>query len=328
MDSPRILVADDSPLVLRMIEKMMTEAGLQVVTARDGLEALDKAVNQDVQLVILDVMMPRMNGYQACRLLKTEPTTASVPVVILTSRDQEGDRFWGLETGADYYITKDSEPHRILDLVKNILAMTLMYGYDGVDLDWEVAEDPNYDNNPANVARFLAFHKEVRDSVRTHKGLMITAAITDDWYPNCSAAVCPIMDQANSMSYDQTAASEWRDASIVFKLGAPKANHGIGFDMSNLADNLAKCRLAIDSGFGGVMGWDVGKSSATAYDSLARYVTHTPVTGVYPFRIRSPRTARPTLFAGAGSLWFNGGAYDARGRRTATVLLGGPASAP
>jgi two-component system cell cycle response regulator len=105
-----------------MIEKMMTEAGLQVVTARDGLEALDKAVSEDVQLVILDVMMPRMNGYQACRLLKTEPSTASVPVVILTSKDQEGDRFWGLETGADYYITKDSDPHRIVDLVKNILA--------------------------------------------------------------------------------------------------------------------------------------------------------------------------------------------------------------
>jgi diguanylate cyclase (GGDEF)-like protein len=67
-------------------------------------------------------MMPRMNGYQACRLLKSEPTTRSLPVVILTSKDQAGDRFWGLETGADYYITKDSEPHRILELVKNILA--------------------------------------------------------------------------------------------------------------------------------------------------------------------------------------------------------------
>jgi two-component system cell cycle response regulator len=122
VDAPRILIADDSPLVLRMIEKMMTEAGLQVITAKDGLEALDKAVSEDVQLVILDVMMPRMNGYQACRLLKTEPSTAALPVVILTSKDQEGDRFWGLETGADYYITKDSEPHRILDLVKNILA--------------------------------------------------------------------------------------------------------------------------------------------------------------------------------------------------------------
>ena len=77
---------------------------------------------EDVRLVILDVMMPRMNGYQACRLLKTEPATRELPVVILTSKDQAGDRFWGLETGADYYITKDSEPHRILELVRNILA--------------------------------------------------------------------------------------------------------------------------------------------------------------------------------------------------------------
>jgi len=117
-----ILIADDSPLVLRMIEKMLEEAGFGVVTARDGLEAIEKAVAEDVRLVILDVMMPRMNGYQACRLLKTEPLTRDLPVVILTSRDQAGDRFWGLETGADYYITKDSEPHRILDLVRNILA--------------------------------------------------------------------------------------------------------------------------------------------------------------------------------------------------------------
>ena len=122
MDAPKVLIADDSPLVLRMIEKMLTEAGLRVVTAKDGLEAIEKAVAEDVSLVILDVMMPRMNGYQACRLLKTEPTTCAVPVVILTSKDQEGDRFWGLETGADYYVTKDSEPHRILELVKNVLA--------------------------------------------------------------------------------------------------------------------------------------------------------------------------------------------------------------
>jgi two-component system, cell cycle response regulator len=118
----RVLIADDSPLVLRMIEKMLVGAGLGVVTARDGLEAIEKAVTEDVSLVILDVMMPRMNGYQACRLLKTEPTTKELPVVILTSKDQAGDRFWGLETGADYYITKDSEPHRILELVRNILS--------------------------------------------------------------------------------------------------------------------------------------------------------------------------------------------------------------
>ena len=122
MSTPKVLIADDSPLVLRMIEKMLSGAGCEVVAARDGLEAIEKAVAEDVQLVILDVMMPRMNGYQACRLLKTEPTTRHLPVVILTSKDQAGDRFWGLETGADYYITKDSDPHRIQELVRNILA--------------------------------------------------------------------------------------------------------------------------------------------------------------------------------------------------------------
>src|ERR1041384_810934 len=119
---PRVLVADDSPLALRLTEKMLAGAGYSVVVATDGLEAIEKAMAEGVDLVILDVMMPRMNGYQACRLLKTEPTTRSLPVVILTSRDQAGDRLWGLETGADYYITKDSEPHRILELVKQVLA--------------------------------------------------------------------------------------------------------------------------------------------------------------------------------------------------------------
>jgi diguanylate cyclase (GGDEF)-like protein len=66
--------------------------------------------------------MPRMNGYQACRLLKNEPSTRNLPVVILTTHDQAGDRYWGAETGADYYITKDAEPERIVELVKDVLA--------------------------------------------------------------------------------------------------------------------------------------------------------------------------------------------------------------
>ncbi|MFI5184147.1 MAG: diguanylate cyclase [Vicinamibacteria bacterium] len=122
MTAPKILIADDSPLVLRMLERICQEAGVGVVTARDGLEAIEKAFAEDVQLVVMDVMMPRMNGYQACRLLKTEPSTRGLPIVILTSKDQAGDRFWGLETGADYYITKDADPQKILDLVKKILA--------------------------------------------------------------------------------------------------------------------------------------------------------------------------------------------------------------
>ncbi len=122
MSAPKVLVADDSPLVLRMIEKMLQGAGFGVVTAKDGLEAIERAFADDVGLVILDVMMPRMNGYQTCRLLKTEAATRHLPVIMLTSKDQAGDRFWGLETGADHYITKDADPQGILELVRKVAA--------------------------------------------------------------------------------------------------------------------------------------------------------------------------------------------------------------
>ena len=118
----KVLIADDSPVVLKALESLLGEAGVPVVTARDGLEALEKAFAENVSLAVLDVTMPRMTGYQTCRLLKTEPQTQGLPVIILTSRDQAGDRFWGLETGADYYVTKDAEPGRLIELVKNILA--------------------------------------------------------------------------------------------------------------------------------------------------------------------------------------------------------------
>ncbi|HEY6548642.1 MAG TPA: diguanylate cyclase [Vicinamibacteria bacterium] len=119
----KVLIADDSPVVLKSLEAMLGSAGFAVVTARDGLEALEKAYANDVSLAVLDVTMPRMTGYQACRLLKTEPQTRDLPVIILTGRDQAGDRFWGLETGADYYLTKDADPGRLLELIKNILAV-------------------------------------------------------------------------------------------------------------------------------------------------------------------------------------------------------------
>jgi two-component system cell cycle response regulator len=118
----KVLVADDSPLVLRLVEKVLQAAGHTVVTAKDGLEAVEKAFSEDPSLVILDVSMPRLNGYQACRLLKHEPATRGTPVVILTTKDQPRDRFWGLQTGADYYLTKDAEPQRIGELVQNILS--------------------------------------------------------------------------------------------------------------------------------------------------------------------------------------------------------------
>jgi Glycosyl hydrolases family 18 len=223
-------------------------------------------------------------------------------------------------------------------LIKNIMAMALQYGYDGVDLDWEVAEDPNYDNSSANVAHFKAFHQQVRDSVRAHPPMLITAAVTDDWYPNCSAAVCPIVDQANGMSYDQTAASEYADAMNVFRLGAPKSNHGIGFDMSKgAADNLAKCRLAIDSSFGGVMAWSITGFATSMFDSLARYVNKSTAIVYAPSQMRGANGAnlfvRNNRATGLNEIFFtvplsaNGmpvdlSMYDVEGRLVRTIFHG------
>lgn len=120
----RILVADDSPLVRRMFERLLGDAGHEVVTVVDGLEAVERALEGDLSLVVLDVMMPRMNGYVACRLLKSQATTRAMPVIILSGRTDAGDRYWGLETGADHYVTKDSPPEDVLDLIEELLSKT------------------------------------------------------------------------------------------------------------------------------------------------------------------------------------------------------------
>jgi two-component system cell cycle response regulator len=118
----RIIVADDSELVRRMFQRLMGEAGHEVHAVGDGLAAVEAALTGKVDLVVLDVLMPRMNGYVACRLLKSEPSTRGIPIVMLSGQGDAGDRYWGLETGADHYVTKDAPPEELLDLIGKIVS--------------------------------------------------------------------------------------------------------------------------------------------------------------------------------------------------------------
>jgi two-component system cell cycle response regulator len=118
----RVIVADDSLLVRRMFQRLLGEAGHEVLVVSDGLEAVEAALAEDVDLIILDVLMPRMNGYVACRLLKSEPSTRGIPVLMLSGQADIGDRYWGLETGADHYVTKDAPPERLLKLVNELVS--------------------------------------------------------------------------------------------------------------------------------------------------------------------------------------------------------------
>lgn len=106
MPDELILVADDSPTEQKMVVSALVARGYRVITACDGEEALAKAAEEQPRLVVLDVVTPRKNGFQVCRQLKTAAETSAIKVLLLTSKTQESDKFWGMKQGADGYLTK------------------------------------------------------------------------------------------------------------------------------------------------------------------------------------------------------------------------------
>jgi twitching motility two-component system response regulator PilH len=114
---PRILVVEDSPSVLLSTSRALAASGYEVVQAADGEEALRLAAEQRPSLVLLDVILPRLNGYEVCRQLKAGPATAHIPVIMVTGKTKERDRYWGMEQGADAYITKPLTPDELLAVV-------------------------------------------------------------------------------------------------------------------------------------------------------------------------------------------------------------------
>lgn len=120
-DGQTILLADDSRLVRTVIARALEGRGYRVLLAEDGLAAVEQAWAKLPDLVLLDVDMPRMNGYQVARLLRSEARTADIPIVILSSREAAGDIFWGLEAGADAYVTKSAGEVSLLSTVARVL---------------------------------------------------------------------------------------------------------------------------------------------------------------------------------------------------------------
>ena len=119
---PRILVVDDEPEAVELVEFNLKQAGYAVTTAADGAEALKKARSQTPDLVVLDVMLPEMDGFEICKTLRLDPATARVPIIMLTAKAAEIDRVLGLELGADDYLTKPFSPRELLLRIKKILS--------------------------------------------------------------------------------------------------------------------------------------------------------------------------------------------------------------
>ena len=121
MPGERIMVVEDSPTYQRQISGLLQSQGYHTITAIDGEEALEKALREDPTLIVLDVILPKKNGFQVCRQLKTSPTTQKIKILMLTSKSQDSDRFWGLKQGADEYMTKPFDDDELVTTVTKLL---------------------------------------------------------------------------------------------------------------------------------------------------------------------------------------------------------------
>ncbi|MBD0334720.1 MAG: response regulator [Cyanobacteria bacterium Co-bin13] len=120
-----VLIVEDTPSEMELMSHYLRESGCTVINAVTAKEALDKATQHKPDVIVTDVVMPGMSGFELCRSLKKNPETAKVPIVICTSKNQEIDRLWGMRQGADAYLTKPYTREQLLRVVVSLLGVGL-----------------------------------------------------------------------------------------------------------------------------------------------------------------------------------------------------------
>ena len=118
----RILIVDDSPSQLMGIRRIVEKLGHEAFTAEDGAAGVEAAKREIPDLILMDVVMPNLNGFQATRSISREPTTKHIPVILVTTKDQDTDRVWGMRQGAKAYITKPFGEAELSEVIEQWLA--------------------------------------------------------------------------------------------------------------------------------------------------------------------------------------------------------------
>jgi twitching motility two-component system response regulator PilH len=116
-----ILVVDDSPTEVHILKKILEKQGYTIIEAKDGKEGVEVAIQAHPDLILMDVVMPVLNGFQATRQLKNNEKTADIPVIMVTTKDQKTDINWGMRQGANEYLVKPVAPAELLNRIKAIL---------------------------------------------------------------------------------------------------------------------------------------------------------------------------------------------------------------
>lgn len=121
-EKPRILLVDDEPSIVKMVGKRLEVEGFDVLVAIDGQEALTKAHTEHPALIILDLMLPKLNGYEVCTMLKQDTRYQHIPIVLFTAKSQEKDETLGLECGANAYVRKPFRTQELLEKIRALIA--------------------------------------------------------------------------------------------------------------------------------------------------------------------------------------------------------------
>ncbi len=117
----KILIVDDERYILHILDFSLGAEGYEVITAGDGEQALERTHSDRPDLIVMDIMMPKMDGFEACKALKANPDTCNIPVIMLTAKGREIDRKRGLDAGADDYLTKPFSPAKLIERVHVVL---------------------------------------------------------------------------------------------------------------------------------------------------------------------------------------------------------------
>ena len=117
-----VLIIDDSPTELHLFQSMLEKNGLDTIVADNGDEGVKIAKTQKPDCILMDVVMPGMNGFQATRKLNKDPVTKNIPVIIITTKDQETDKIWGMRQGAVEYLVKPIAERELVSLIHSVMA--------------------------------------------------------------------------------------------------------------------------------------------------------------------------------------------------------------
>jgi len=173
----RVLVVDDVPPNVKLLEAKLTSEYFDVLTAFSGPEALDVISREHPDIVLLDVMMPGMDGFEVCRRIKGDPATAHIPVVMVTALDQAADRVAGLEAGADDFLTKPVQDLALFARVKSLVRLKVMMDElrnreaTGTNLGWDNAEGVDIGNDMPTDCNILIVDEQARVMERIAKAL-------------------------------------------------------------------------------------------------------------------------------------------------------------